>query len=97
MDTAVKGAFALVFASIATFKGRVAFVVKADVYSAVSAAHGFGVLATVASCFKLYGAGLTIARVTGVLANVHAAVELLAASVTTRSAVLVEGREAGLL
>lgn len=97
MHAAIEGASTFVFACKVTLEAGGTAVVEAVARRAVAAAHGLGMLTTVASCFHLHRAWLAAAWMTDVLTRVNAAVELLAASVSARCAALVERRKAGLL
>ena len=97
MHATVKGASALILAGKATLKAGAGRVVEAVSRCTVSTTHGLGVCSTVATCLDLDVAGLAVARMTGVLTRVHAAIQLLAADVSARRAALVQSRETRLL
>ena len=97
MDTAIEGAPTLAITVEAALEATCALVIEAELWDTVSTAHRLGVLATVAARVHLDGARLALAWMTGVLACMAAAVQLLAANTTARGAALMESRETRLL
>lgn len=81
MHAAIESTLAAVLTREASLEWRRVAVVEAVLWSAVAAAHGLGMLATVAACFDLYRARLTLAWMTSLSTGMDTAVQLLAARI----------------